>query len=85
MLSFKGKSNLHPAKTPYALKNTFEVRCKDLRGMLCTDKFASGPIGKCIQIGQDWLTPEEFELRAGSTFQYVRVNFIPGALQYHGR
>ena len=66
MQSFKGKSNLHPAKTPYALKNTFEVRCKDLRGMLCTNKFASGAIEKCIQIGQDWLTPEEFELRAGS-------------------
>ena len=34
--------------------------------MLHTDKFKSGNIGECIQTGQGWMTPNKFELRAGS-------------------
>ena len=34
--------------------------------MLHTDKFKSGNIGECIQTGEEWITPNKFELRAGS-------------------
>ena len=34
--------------------------------MLHTDKFKSGNIGECIQTGQEWMTPNKFEIRAGS-------------------
>ena len=35
-------------------------------GLLHTDKFKSGNIGECIQTGQEWMTPNKFEVRAGS-------------------
>ena len=35
-------------------------------GLLHTDKFKSGNIGECIQTGKEWMTPNKFEVRAGS-------------------
>ena len=61
------KLNLQPAMTPF--KSTImEVSCNGLKGLLHTDRFISGGIGECIQewIGQEWMTPNKFELQAGS-------------------
>ena len=42
------------------------VRCKSTTALMYTAKYESGSKGKCIQLGDEWLTPNEFEDRAGS-------------------
>jgi len=42
------------------------VRCKSTTAVMYTAKYESGSKGKCIQLGDEWLTPNEFEDRAGS-------------------
>lgn len=42
------------------------VRCKSTVAMLYVGKYETGSKGKCIQLGNEWLTPNEFEDRAGS-------------------
>ena len=42
------------------------VKCKELLAIMDTTQFISGSIGKCIQLGEEWLTPNEFEKRSGS-------------------
>jgi hypothetical protein len=42
------------------------VRCKSTTALLYTNKYETGSKGKCIQLGDEWLTPNEFEERAGS-------------------
>ena len=46
--------------------NMLKVRCKSTTAVLNASKYESGSKGKCIQMGDEWLTPNEFEERAGS-------------------
>merc|ERR1711956_40807 len=39
---------------------------KSTTAVMYTAKYESGSKGKCIQLGDEWLTPNEFEDRAGS-------------------
>ena len=43
-----------------------QVRCKAVSAYLYTNKYESGSKGKCIMLGEEWLTPNEFEERSGS-------------------
>jgi len=43
-----------------------QVRCKSLGALLYVNKYESGSKGKCILVGEDWMTPNEFEEKAGS-------------------
>ena len=36
-------------------------------------KFKSGGIGKCIQLDEEWITPNEFEKRSGSRGKYLSL------------
>ena len=42
------------------------VKCNGLLATMDTTKFVSGSIGKSIQLGGEWVTPNEFEKRSGS-------------------
>ena len=42
------------------------VRCKSTTALLYACKYETGSKGKCINLGNEWLTPNEFEDRAGS-------------------
>ena len=46
--------------------NILQVRCKSTTALLYAKKYESGSKGKCIQLNDEWLTPNEFEDRAGS-------------------
>lgn len=46
--------------------NMLKVRCKSTTAVLNASKYESGSKGKCIQLSDEWLTPNEFEERAGS-------------------
>ena len=48
------------------LPDTFEVTCKKLRALFHKSLFHSGSVGKCIEVGDQMLTPNEFEHRARS-------------------
>lgn len=48
------------------LGSVIQVRCKSTTAKLYTNKYESGSKGKCIQLGDEWLTPNEFEDRSGS-------------------
>lgn len=48
------------------LASVLNVRCKSTTALLYTNKYETGSKGKCIQLGDEWLTPNEFEERAGS-------------------
>ena len=37
-------------------------------------RFASGGNGECIQLGEEWLTPNKFEIRAGSKAKKYKVS-----------
>ena len=41
-------------------------RCKSTTALLYACKYETGSKGKCINLGNEWLTPNEFEDRAGS-------------------
>ena len=43
-----------------------QVRCKAVSAFLYTTKYESGSKGKCILLGEEWLTPNEFEEKSGS-------------------
>ena len=43
-----------------------QVRCKSLSALLYVSKYESGSKGKCILVGEEWMTPNEFEEKAGS-------------------
>jgi len=43
-----------------------QVRCKAISAYLYTNKYESGSKGKCILLGEEWLTPNEFEEKSGS-------------------
>lgn len=43
-----------------------QVRCKAVSAYLYTNKYESGSKGKCIMLGEEWLTPNEFEEKSGS-------------------
>ena len=45
--------------------NPFQVKCKDTVGYMHRNKFGSGGRGKCMKVGDDWMTPNEFEQLAG--------------------
>lgn len=54
-----------PVSTP-RMGPIMNVRCKSTTAVMYTAKYESGSKGKCIQLGEEWLTPNEFEDRAGS-------------------
>ena len=54
-----------PVSTP-RMGPVMNVRCKSTTAVMYTAKYESGSKGKCIQLGEEWLTPNEFEDRAGS-------------------
>ena len=58
--------NIAPLSTNPKLTPIVEVKCKDTFAFMDTKKFVSGGIGNCIQLGEEWLTPNEFEKRSGS-------------------
>ena len=37
-------------------------------------RFASGGNGECIQLGEEWMTPNKFEIRAGSKAKKYKVS-----------
>ena len=43
-----------------------QVRCKAISAYLYVSKYESGSKGKCILLGDEWLTPNEFEEKSGS-------------------
>ena len=43
----------------------FQVKCKDTVGLMYKSKFGSGGRGKCMKVGNEWMTPNEFEQLAG--------------------
>ena len=43
-----------------------QVRCKAISAYLYVTKYESGSKGKCILLGDEWLTPNEFEEKSGS-------------------
>ena len=43
-----------------------QVKCKTMAAYLYTSKYESGSKGKCILMGDEWLTPNEFEEKSGS-------------------
>jgi hypothetical protein len=43
--------------------NVLNVRCKSTTAILNANKYESGSKGKCIQLGDEWLTPNEFEVK----------------------
>ena len=43
-----------------------QVRCKAVAAFLYVNKYESGSKGKCILLGDEWLTPNEFEEKSGS-------------------
>ena len=55
-----------PSSTGSRIGNILNVRCKSTTALLYANKYESGSKGKCIQLGDEWLTPNEFEDRAGS-------------------
>lgn len=46
-------------------KDVLPVRCKNTNGELFKARFGSGGRGKCIKSGDQWFTPNEFELYSG--------------------
>merc|ERR1719167_1811587 len=42
------------------------VRCKSVPALLYVGKYESGSKGKCILVGDDWMTPNEYEEKSGS-------------------
>ena len=46
--------------------SVMQVRCKSLGALLYVNKYESGSKGKCLLVGEDWMTPNEFEEKAGS-------------------
>ena len=43
-----------------------QVRCKSVTALLYVAKYESGSKGKCILVNEEWMTPNEFEEKAGS-------------------
>jgi hypothetical protein len=48
------------------LSAVMQVRCKAISAYLYVSKYESGSKGKCILLGEEWLTPNEFEEKSGS-------------------
>jgi SAND domain len=48
------------------LSAVMQVRCKAISAYLYVNKYESGSKGKCILLGEEWLTPNEFEEKSGS-------------------
>ena len=48
------------------LGSVMQVRCKSVTALLYVAKYESGSKGKCILVNEEWMTPNEFEEKAGS-------------------
>ena len=61
-------SNLEtdPSKSCNNIPRIVNVSSKKLLAIMDTTKFKSGGKGKCIQLGKEWLTPNEFERQSGA-------------------
>lgn len=57
-----------------------QVRCKAVTALLYASKYESGSKGKCILSGDEWLTPNEFEEKAGS-----KAKKYLSSIKCHGR
>ena len=62
----KSASNVNNFTGVKKLGAVMNVRCKSTTAILYSNKYETGSKGKCIQLGDEWLTPNEFEDRAGS-------------------
>ena len=47
------------------LASVLNVRCKSTTALLYTNKYETGSKGTCIQLGDEWLTPNEFQYISG--------------------
>ena len=56
----------HTSKGHGRVGSVMQVRCKALSALLYVSKYESGSKGKCILVGDEWMTPNEFEEKAGS-------------------
>ena len=65
-----GKSDIISQATISSTKtlpsNVMEVQCMSVSALLYMAKYESGSRGKCILINEEWMTPNEFEKKAGS-------------------
>ena len=61
-----GASDVNKFTGVKKLGAVMNVRCKSTTAILYSNKYETGSKGKCIQLGDEWLTPNEFEDRAGS-------------------
>jgi len=46
-------------------EDALEVRCKDTDAIIYKSKFGSGGRGKCVKVGETWMTPNDYEAFAG--------------------
>ena len=65
-LHMSHKTNVQPSPGSARLGNVMQVRCKSVSALLYVAKYESGSKGKCILVNEEWMTPNEFEEKAGS-------------------
>ena len=63
---------------------TYFIECKGgdeiTKAILHTEKFENGGKGQCIKLGDEWLTPNQFEIRAGSKAKKYKYS-----IKYQGK
>ena len=53
-------------KTLQSVGAVLDVTCRSISAEMYTAMYKSGGQGRCIKLGQEWLTPNEFERHAGA-------------------
>jgi hypothetical protein len=66
MTTFEVSSPVMSHQPRSRLSAVMQVRCKAISAYLYVSKYESGSKGKCILLGEEWLTPNEFEEKSGS-------------------
>lgn len=61
----RNKHNQKIEKLPEKLPNLLEIYCGAARATLHTKKLGQGSRGPCIRYGNEWLTPNQFQMLAG--------------------
>ena len=56
-------------KTIFTISSIFQIKY-----FFSFSRFASGGNGECIQLGEEWMTPNKFEIRAGSKAKKYKVS-----------
>ena len=65
-LHMSHKPSVQPSPGSGRLGSVMQVRCKSVSALLYVAKYESGSKGKCILVNEEWMTPNEFEEKAGS-------------------